>query len=84
MPKKRTSKVVKNDFEYDEGEVCGFTSEVPTDGNCISSFSFDDDSDVKILKLTPNLILILILEQIISPILKLILFHLVTPIISIA
>ena len=47
MPKKRTSKVVKNDFEYDEGEVCGFTSEVPTDGNCISSFSFDDDSDVK-------------------------------------
>lgn len=47
MPKKRTSKVVKNDFEYDEGEICGFTNEVHTDGNCISSFSFDDDSDVK-------------------------------------
>ena len=27
MPKKRTSKVVKNDFEYDEGEVCGFMLE---------------------------------------------------------
>lgn len=50
MPKKRTSKVVKNDFEYDEGEVCGFTSEVPTDGNCISSFSFDDDSVIEYLE----------------------------------
>ncbi len=50
MPKKRTSKVVKNDFEYDEGEVCGFTSEVPTDGNCISSFSFDGDSVIEYLE----------------------------------
>ncbi len=42
--KRRTLKVPKNDFEYDEGEVCGFTSEVPIAGDCISSFSFDDDA----------------------------------------
>ncbi len=45
MARKRASKVPKNDFEYDEGEVCGFTSEAPITGDCISSFSFDDDSD---------------------------------------
>jgi len=45
MARKRASKVPKNDFEYDEGEVYGFTNEVPIGGNCISSFSFDDDSD---------------------------------------
>lgn len=43
MARKRTSKVPKNDFEYDEGEVCGFTSEAPIAVDCISSFSFDDD-----------------------------------------
>ena len=44
MAKKRTSKVPKNDFEYDEGEVCEFTNEASIAGDCISSFSFDDDS----------------------------------------
>lgn len=50
MPRKRTSKVPKNDFEYDEGEVCGFTSESPIAGDCISSFSFDDNSDINIIQ----------------------------------
>ncbi|ABR34773.1 hypothetical protein [Clostridium beijerinckii] len=43
MARRKTSKVPKNDFEYDEGEVYGFTSEAPIAGDCISSFSFDDD-----------------------------------------
>ncbi|MFL0168659.1 hypothetical protein [Candidatus Clostridium helianthi] len=46
MAGKRAAKVPKNDFEYDEGEVCGFSSEVPLTGDCISSFCFDDDSDI--------------------------------------
>jgi hypothetical protein len=50
MARKRTSKVPKNDFEYDEGEVCGFTSEAPIAGDCISSFSFGDDSDINIIQ----------------------------------
>ncbi|GEA30316.1 hypothetical protein [Clostridium diolis] len=45
MARRKTSKVPKNDFEYDEGEVYGFTSETPIAGDCIFSFSFDDDSD---------------------------------------
>ncbi|MBC2460450.1 hypothetical protein [Clostridium beijerinckii] len=45
MARRKTSKVPKNDFEYDEGEVYGFTSETPITGDCISSFSFDDDFD---------------------------------------
>ncbi|OVE67250.1 hypothetical protein CCS79_14065 [Clostridium diolis] len=45
MTRKKTSNVPKNDFEYDEGEVYGFTSESPVAGDCISSFSFDDDFD---------------------------------------
>ncbi|RII32585.1 hypothetical protein D2A34_23250 [Clostridium chromiireducens] len=48
MARKRISKVPKNDFEYDEGEVCGFTSEAPIAGDCISSFSFDDSDADKI------------------------------------
>jgi len=47
MAGKRATKVPKNDFEYDEGEVCGFSSEAPLTGDCISSFSFDDDSECK-------------------------------------
>jgi hypothetical protein len=50
MARKRTSKVPKNDFEYNEGEVCGFTSEAPIAGDCISSFSFDDDSNADIIQ----------------------------------
>ncbi len=50
MARRKTSKVPKNDFEYDEGEVYGFTSESPIAGDCISSFSFDDDSDINIIQ----------------------------------
>ncbi|WP_160686253.1 hypothetical protein [Clostridium sp. C2-6-12] len=50
MARKRAAKVPKNDFEYDEGEVCGFTNEAPISGDCISSFSFDDDSDINIIQ----------------------------------
>ncbi|MVX66579.1 hypothetical protein GKZ28_23195 [Clostridium chromiireducens] len=50
MARKRASKVPKNDFEYDEGEVCSFTSAPTTIGDCISSFSFDDDSDTDIIQ----------------------------------
>ncbi|WP_026889750.1 hypothetical protein [Clostridium beijerinckii] len=45
MARIKTAKVPKNDFEYDEGEVYGFTSETPIAGDCISSFFFDDDFD---------------------------------------
>lgn len=44
MAKKKSSNIIKNDFEFDEGEVLGFTSEFPITGDCISSFSFDDNS----------------------------------------
>ncbi|AQS08367.1 hypothetical protein CLOBY_04580 [Clostridium saccharobutylicum] len=44
MANRKNPKIPKNDFEYDEGEVYGFTNEAPVAGNCISSFSFDDDS----------------------------------------
>lgn len=44
MAGRRSAKISKSDFEYDEGEVCGFTNEVPVAGDCITSFSFDDDS----------------------------------------
>ena len=49
MARRKTSNVPKNDFEYDEGEVYGFTSETPIAGDCISSFSFDD-SDTNIIQ----------------------------------
>ena len=50
MSGKRAAKIPKNDFEYDEGEICGFTSEAPIAGDCISSFSVDDDSDINIIQ----------------------------------
>ncbi|WP_270567370.1 hypothetical protein [Clostridium beijerinckii] len=50
MARRKTSKVPKNDFEYDEGEVYGFTSEAPIAGDCISSFSFDDDFNTDIIQ----------------------------------
>ena len=50
MSGKRAAKIPKNDFEYDEGEICGITSEAPIAGDCISSFSFDDDSDINIIQ----------------------------------
>ncbi|NOW90677.1 hypothetical protein BCD91_002700 [Clostridium beijerinckii] len=48
MARKKAPNVPKNDFEYDEGEVCGFTSETSITGECISSFSFDDSDADKI------------------------------------
>lgn len=33
---KRNPKKTKNDFDYAEGEVCGFTSEAPILRNCIA------------------------------------------------
>ncbi|WP_271811348.1 hypothetical protein [Clostridium beijerinckii] len=54
MARKKAPNVPKNDFEYDEGEVCGFTSEAPITGECISSFSFDDDSDINIIQTNSN------------------------------
>lgn len=47
---RRKNKIPKSDFEYDEGEVFGFTSDVPVPGNCISSFSFEDDSIIETTK----------------------------------
>nr|WP_312292415.1 hypothetical protein [Clostridium chromiireducens] len=45
MAKKKTSKVSKNDFAPEKDlDICGFTSEPIAVGDCISSFSFDDDS----------------------------------------
>jgi len=46
MAKKKTSKIPKNDFAPEEElDICGFTSEPIAVGDCISSFSFDDDSN---------------------------------------
>lgn len=52
MAKKRNPKIPKNDFEYDEGEICGFTADAPIIGECVSSFSFDDNSITE--SLAPN------------------------------
>ncbi|MFL0165111.1 MULTISPECIES: hypothetical protein [Clostridium] len=54
MARKKAAKIPKNDFEYDEGEVYGFTSEAPIAGDCISSFSFDDNSDINIIQTSSN------------------------------
>jgi hypothetical protein len=52
---RRKNKIPKSDFEYDEGEVFGFTSEAPITGSCISSFSFDDDSIIETTKSIPEI-----------------------------
>ncbi|MFW2487761.1 hypothetical protein ACN077_04195 [Clostridium chromiireducens] len=45
MAKRKKSEPPKNDFAAEEElDVCGFTSEPVVAGECISSFSFDDDS----------------------------------------
>ncbi|WP_459477366.1 hypothetical protein [Clostridium saccharoperbutylacetonicum] len=51
---RRKNKIPKSDFEYDEGEVFGFTSDVPVTGKCISSFSFDDDSIIETTQSIPE------------------------------
>lgn len=51
MTKKKTSKLPKNDFAPEEKfDICGFTSEPIAVGDCISSFSFDDDLNEVISK----------------------------------
>ena len=46
MPKKKTSQLPKRDFDSIEDlDICSFTSEPIITGECISSFSFDDDSN---------------------------------------
>jgi len=52
MANKRKPKPPKNDFEYKEGEVCGFSNEAPIVGNCIASFSFGDDCITETIKPT--------------------------------
>lgn len=54
MANKRNPKIPKGDFEYDEGEVCGFTDDAPIVGDCISSFSFDDDSIIENIESNPG------------------------------
>ena len=46
MAKKKTSNLPKSDFDSIEDiDICSFTSEPIITGECISSFSFDDDSN---------------------------------------
>ncbi|OOP72128.1 hypothetical protein [Clostridium beijerinckii] len=45
MARRNKNKIPKSDFDAEEDlDVCGFTSEPIATGECISSFSFDDDS----------------------------------------
>ena len=45
MARRKQDKLPKNDFAVeDDLDVCGFSSEPITAGECISSFSFDDNS----------------------------------------
>lgn len=54
MANRRKNKIPRSDFDYDEGEVCGFTDDAPIGGNCISSFSFNDDSICETIETTPE------------------------------
>ena len=53
MANKKNSQPPKNDFEYNEGEVSGFTENAPIIGDCIASFSFVDGCIIETTK--PNL-----------------------------
>ena len=45
MARRKQNEIPKNDFAAEEDlDVCSFTSEPIVTGECISSFSFDDDS----------------------------------------
>lgn len=45
MATRKQNKIPKSDFDAEEDlDVCGFTSEPIVTGECISSFSFDDNS----------------------------------------
>ena len=54
MGRKKDSKPPRNDFEYDEGEVYGFTDEAPIVGDVIASFSFNNTSEPQTLELNPE------------------------------
>jgi len=44
MARRKQNEIPKNDFAAEEDfDVCSFTSEQIVTGECISSFSFDDD-----------------------------------------
>lgn len=53
MSKRKQNEPPKNDFAPDENEeILGFTSEPIASGQCISSFSFDDDVDAENITVT--------------------------------
>lgn len=55
MARRKQNKVPKSDFDAEEDlDVCGFTSEPITTGECISSFSFDDSINEIKLDITTN------------------------------
>jgi hypothetical protein len=54
MGRKKDSKPPINDFEYDEGEVYGFTDKAPIVGDIVASFSFNDTSETQTLELNPE------------------------------
>ena len=53
MGRKKDSKQPINDFEYDEGQVYGFSDEAPIVGDIIASFSFNETSETQTLELNP-------------------------------
>ncbi|WP_017209983.1 hypothetical protein [Clostridium beijerinckii] len=53
MSKRKQNEPPKNDFAPDENEeILGFTSEPIVPGQCISSFSFDDDAEAENITVT--------------------------------
>ena len=53
MASRKNSKPPKNDFEYDEGQVCEFTDEAPIVGDIIATFSFNNTSETQSLEPNP-------------------------------
>lgn len=55
MAKRKKDAIPKNDFASEEEvDVCSFSSSSTIDGNCVNSFSFDEDLDDDINVLTEN------------------------------
>ena len=50
MANKRNPKPPRNDFEYDEGEVSGFSDETAIVGDLIATFSVNDTSNNNIIQ----------------------------------
>ncbi|WP_297429872.1 hypothetical protein [Clostridium sp.] len=60
MARRKQNALPKNDFAAEEDlDVCGFSSEPITTGDCISSFSFDgdsiDDNKINVITNTENI-----------------------------